>query len=77
VRLVLRSLGRRRTLVHIPLFVVARTLRLIEQVAGPRAFATWDEIELMEVSRVAAEGAADARRLGVPPQTMAAVLGIS
>jgi uncharacterized protein YbjT (DUF2867 family) len=77
VRLALRSLGRRRTLVHIPLFVVSRTLRLLEQLAGPRAFATWDEIELMEVSRVALEGAADVRRLGVTPRTMASVFGLS
>ena len=42
---------------------------LLEQLAGPRAFATWDEIELMEVSRVAARGrratrAASASRRG-------------
>jgi uncharacterized protein YbjT (DUF2867 family) len=77
VRLVLRSLGRQRRLVHIPQSVVSRTLRLLEQLAGPRAFATWDEIELMEVSRLAADGTADARRLGVEPRAMAAVLGLS
>ena len=40
-----------------------------------RAFATWDEAELMEVSMTSARGAADAEALGVRPQRMAAVLG--
>jgi NADH dehydrogenase len=75
VRLVLRSLERRRMLVHVPTPVVSRALRLLEAAAGPRAFATWDEAELMEVPMVCARGAADVERLGVVPQTMGAVLG--
>jgi uncharacterized protein YbjT (DUF2867 family) len=75
VRLVLRSLGRRRALVHVPVPVVFRTLRLLESAAGSRAFATWDEAELMEVPMVAARGSADAERLGVSPQPMGTVLG--
>ena len=43
---------------------------------GPRAFATWDEAELMEVSMASPAGAADAERFGVAPQPMAAVLGV-
>ena len=42
---------------------------------GQRAFATWDEAELMECSMTSARGAADAEALGVSPQRMAAVLG--
>jgi uncharacterized protein YbjT (DUF2867 family) len=75
VRTVLRSLERRRPLVHVPTPVVSRALRLLEAAAGTRAFATWDEAELMEVSMVSARGTADAERLGVAPQTMGAVLG--
>lgn len=74
VRTLLRSLGRKRPLVHVPTPVVSRTLRLLEALAGPRAFATWDEAELMEVAMISAHGAADAEALGVKPQRMAAVL---
>jgi uncharacterized protein YbjT (DUF2867 family) len=74
VRVVLRARQRRRALVHVPTAAVSRALRLLETVAGPRAFATWDEAELLEVSMVSARGTADAQRLGVTPQPMAAVL---
>jgi uncharacterized protein YbjT (DUF2867 family) len=75
VRLLLRSLGRRRPLVHLPTPLVSRGLRLLERMAGPSAFATWDEAELMEVAMTSTRGAADAQALGVTPQRMAAVLG--
>jgi len=75
VRTVLRSLGRRRALVHVPTPIVSRSLRLLERLAGPGAFATWDEAELMEVSMTSPRGAAGAEALGVTPQRMAAVLG--
>jgi uncharacterized protein YbjT (DUF2867 family) len=74
VRLVLRSLNRRRVLVHVPTPVVSRALRLLESVAGARAFGTWDEAELMEVPMVSVRGTADAERLGVRPQAMSAIL---
>jgi uncharacterized protein YbjT (DUF2867 family) len=75
VRTTLRSLGRRRALLHVPTPVVSRSLRMLERLAGPSAFATWDEAELMEVSMTSARGAAGAEALGVAPQRMAAVLG--
>lgn len=75
VRTLLRSLGRRRALVHVPTPIVSRSLRTLERLAGPSAFATWDEAELMEVSMVSARGATGAEALGVTPQRMAAVLG--
>jgi uncharacterized protein YbjT (DUF2867 family) len=75
VRTVLASLGRRRPLVHLPTPIVSRALRLIERIAGPGAFATWDEAELMEVAMTSTRGAADAEALGVRPRRMAAVLG--
>ncbi|HEX4188432.1 MAG TPA: NAD(P)H-binding protein [Solirubrobacteraceae bacterium] len=75
VRTVLRSLSRKRPLMHVPTAVVSRSLRLLEAAVGSRAFATWDEAELMESPMISARGAADAVRLGVTPQRMAAVLG--
>lgn len=74
VRLLLRSLGRRRPLVHIPTPLVSRGLHLLERLAGSDAFATWDEAELMEVAMTSTRGTADAQALGVTPQRMAAVL---
>jgi NADH dehydrogenase len=75
VRIVLGSLHRRRLLLHVPTPIVSRALRLLEGALGPRAFATWDEAELMEAPMTSARGAADAEALGVRPQRMAAVLG--
>jgi uncharacterized protein YbjT (DUF2867 family) len=75
VRIVLRSQGRRRALVHVPTPIVSRGLRMLERTLGPGAFATWDEAELMEVAMTSVRGAADAEALGVKPQRMAAVLG--
>jgi NADH dehydrogenase len=76
VRIVLRSLHRRRALVHVPTPIVSRALRLLERISGPGAFATWDEAELMEVPMLSARGAADVEGLGVQPARMAAVLGV-
>lgn len=75
VRIVLSALHRRRLLLHVPTPIVSRGLRLLEAALGPRAFATWDEAELMEAPMISARGAADAEALGVRPQRMAAVLG--
>jgi uncharacterized protein YbjT (DUF2867 family) len=75
VHTVLRSFSRRRPLLHVPTPIVSRGLRLLERAMGPRAPATWDEAELMEVSMTSPRGAADAEGLGVVPQRMAAVLG--
>jgi NADH dehydrogenase len=74
VRIVLESLHRRRRLVHVPIPVVARGLRLLEATMGARAFATWDEAELLEVSMVSDRGSADAVALGVTPRPMRTVL---
>ena len=75
VRTLLRSLNRRRALLHVPTPLVSRSLRLLERVGGPDVFATWDEAELMETSMISARGSADAEALGVKPARMAAVLG--
>jgi NADH dehydrogenase len=77
VRLALRSFGHPRPLVHVPTPIVSRTLRAVEAVAKERAFATWDEAELMEVSMTSRLGTADAERLGVAPKPIAAVLGLA
>ncbi len=75
VQTVLHSLHRHRPVVPVPLPVVRRGLKALELLAGPTAFATWDEVELLEIPMVAQQGAADAEWLGVRPRTMAAVLG--
>jgi NADH dehydrogenase len=75
IELALRSFGRRRPILPVPTPIVSRMLRAAEAIADGRAFATWDEAELMEVSMTAAAGPRDARALGVSPQPMAAVLG--
>ena len=45
--------------------VVRRGLNLMELLAGPTAFATWDEAELMDIALLSARGTADAEALGV------------
>jgi uncharacterized protein YbjT (DUF2867 family) len=75
VRTVLRPLGRRRPLVHVPLPVVRTSLRALGRVAGPAVFATWEEAELLEEPMTTVRGTADAESLGVNPLTMGAVLG--
>jgi uncharacterized protein YbjT (DUF2867 family) len=76
VRIALRSFGRRRPIVHVPLPIVRRALRAARLVAGNAVFATWDEVELMEVPMTSRSGTADAERLGVRPKPMRAVLGV-
>ena len=73
-RLIARATGRERPLVHVPLGLVHAGLEGLRRAVGDAAFATWEEAELMEVPMVAAEGPADAQRLGVTPRRMAEVL---
>ncbi|HWH45452.1 MAG TPA: NAD(P)H-binding protein [Thermoleophilaceae bacterium] len=75
VRVALRSFGRSRALAHVPTPVVSRALRVVERVAGPAAFATWDEAELMEIPMTTRRGTSDAEALGVSPLAMGSVLG--
>ena len=77
MELALRSFGRRRPIVRVPLPVVRRALRLAALFAGPSVFATEDEAELMEVPMTSAGGTAGAERLGVSPQPMRSVLGVA
>ena len=76
VQLALESFGRRRPLVHVPLALVRAGLRAVGALAGPAAFATWDEAELWEIPMTTPSGTADAERLGVGPKPMQAVLGV-
>ena len=68
VRTVLRTAGRRRRLLHVPVPIVRASLRLLR-------FATWEEAELMEEPMVTERGTADIEKLGVRPHSMPAVLG--
>jgi uncharacterized protein YbjT (DUF2867 family) len=74
VRAAMQPTGRRRRLLHIPLPVASRSLRLLGRLVGPKVFATWDEAELMEEPMTTPRGTADAESLGVRPQAMPAVL---
>jgi len=74
-RIVARSCGRRRRLVHVPLGLVRLGLVWLRRIVGEAAFATWEEAELMEVSMTTPRGEADVRGLGVEPSSMAGVLG--
>jgi NADH dehydrogenase len=77
VRLALTAWDRPRPLIHVPLWAVRRGLRLVERLAGPAAFATWEEAELMEVPMTTPRGTEDAGRLGVDPRPMEQVLGLA
>jgi NADH dehydrogenase len=74
-RVALRSWGRQRRLLHVPLPVVRAGLRSVEAVTRNKAFATWEEAELMEIPMTSERGSADAESLGVQPLRMRAVLG--
>jgi NADH dehydrogenase len=76
VEIALHSFRRRRPLVGVPGRVVRRLLNTTELLMGPAAFATWDEVELLEVPMISRHGTADAERLGVMPKSMRAVLGV-
>src|SRR5215207_117602 len=75
VRTTLRSLGRNRPLVHLPLPLVRASLRALGRLVGQAVFATWEEAELMEEPMTTPRGTADAESLGVMPLAMSAVLG--
>jgi uncharacterized protein YbjT (DUF2867 family) len=75
VEIALRSFHRRRPIVPVPIPIARRTLKLVELLLGPTAFATWDEAELLEIPMTSRHGTADAERLGVLPRPMDAVLG--
>jgi NADH dehydrogenase len=74
VRVAVRSTGRRRRLVHVPLPLVRASLRALRALGGPKVFATWDEAELMEEPMITLRGTADAEQLGVRPVPITTVL---
>ena len=73
-RVIARSEGRSRRLVHVPLGLVQLGLVWLRRLVGETAFATWEEAELMEVPMTTPRGDADVRALGVEPAAMAQVL---
>jgi NADH dehydrogenase len=75
VRLALSAQHRRRRLIKLPIGLVRGSLQLTELLTGPAAFATWDEVQLLELTLLSERGTADAERLGVTPQPMGKVLG--
>jgi uncharacterized protein YbjT (DUF2867 family) len=77
VALILRAAGHRRRLVALPHGVLRPAMRAYEALAGPAAFITWDEAQLLTASLVTRRGTGDAEALGVRPQPMPAVLGLA
>lgn len=77
VRLALDAWGRTRPLVHVPLPVVRRSLRLLEALSGDAVFATWEEAHLMSIPMTVPDGTGDAEALGVQPKRMREVLGLA
>jgi uncharacterized protein YbjT (DUF2867 family) len=75
VRVAIKASGRSRPLLHVPLPLVRTTLKLLGSLVGPKAFATWEEAELMEEPMTTKRGTADAEALGVHPVSMASALG--
>jgi uncharacterized protein YbjT (DUF2867 family) len=73
-RVIARTAGRQRPLVHVPLGLVRTVLIWLRRLVGDAAFATWEEAELMEVPMVTPRGIDDVRALGVEPRAMAEVL---
>ncbi len=73
-RIIARSSGRERPLVHVPLGLVRLGLIWLRRLVGEAAFATWEEAELMEVAMTTPRGDADVRRLGIEPAAMPDVL---
>lgn len=67
--------GRGRPLVHVPRALVRGSLRVLERLTGPAAFATSEEAALLEEPMTSPRGTADAEALGVTPLRMRAVLG--
>ncbi|MBV9309800.1 MAG: NAD(P)H-binding protein [Solirubrobacterales bacterium] len=76
VEIALQSFHRRRPVAKVPSAFVRRSLKLLELLMGPTAFATWDEAELLDEPMTSRHGTADAERLGVVPRSMRAVLGV-
>ncbi|WP_205696418.1 NAD(P)H-binding protein [Conexibacter sp. SYSU D00693] len=76
VRTILRGAGRSRPLLRVPVPISSRVLQAGEALLRSRALASWDEVELLEVSMTTPTGTRDAEALGVRPQRMAAVLGV-
>jgi NADH dehydrogenase len=77
VRLAMEAANRPRPLIHLPLPLVKRGLRMLERLAGPSVFATWEEAELLEEPMTTARGPEDTRALGVEPKPMREVLGLA
>ena len=72
---VVRVLARGRRPLHLPRPLVRAGLWVAGKVVGDPVLATWDEAQLMDVSRVSERGTRDLEALGVSPRPIRAVLG--
>jgi NADH dehydrogenase len=71
---VLRARGRPRRLLPLPSGMILRALNGYEAMAGPIAFTTRDEADLLAASMVSERGTAGAVALGVKPRKLEEVL---
>lgn len=77
VRIVLRSVGRERPVLRMPLPLVRASLRAVEWAWRDSAFATWDEAQLLQIPMTSARGEADLESLGIRPRAIGSVLGVA
>lgn len=70
----LEAAGRPRRLIALPSSLITGALHGYEVMAGPIAFTTGDEADLLASSMLSRRGTADAEALGVKPRALAAVL---
>lgn len=68
--------SRPRPIIRVPMPVARGVLEGIRTLAGPGVSATWQEVELMQVSMASPTGPADLRTLGIEPEAMAEVLSV-
>lgn len=74
IHAMLRSIGRERPIVRLPVPLASRLLGLADRMSADGAPLAWDEAQLLKADMLAADGTADARSLGIQPQAMSSVL---
>lgn len=73
-KVVMRHFGRRKPIWHVPLGFSRKVLDWQENLLGPGAVATWDEVALLQESILSARGTRDLADLGVEPLPIGDVL---
>jgi uncharacterized protein YbjT (DUF2867 family) len=77
IHAMLRSVGHKRPIVHVPAPLAYRLLGMVQRASADGLTLTWEEAQLLRADMLASEGACDARALGVEPRPIAAVLQLT